>query len=196
MLSKLTLLGLHNYTDGAIWDQFYLPEGLDKEIAISEILRQAAEFSVLYVNPDFLKEEIGQFCKKWEHTFAKWYAALSEEYNPLWNVDAHISTADNRAESGTDSGQTGANGESTHQNAAYDSEQFKNAEKDINSATGTSFSTFSKTDNYHHEEYRRGNIGVTKSQDMLRDELDIRTWNIYQHIADIFCNELCICIYN
>ena len=196
MLSKLTLLGLHTYTDGKIWDDFYLPEGLDKETAISEILRQAAEFSILYANPEFLQKMIGQWCKKWEFTFEKWYAAINEEYNPLWNVDAHVSTSDNRSEAGSDSGQTGASGENTHLNAAYDSETFKNAEKDVNSASGSSSSSFSKTDNNKHEEYRRGNIGVTKSQDLLRDEINIRTWNLYSHIADIFCNELCICIYN
>lgn len=40
-----------------------------------------------------------------------------------------------------------------------------------------------------------GNIGVTTSQQMLQSELDIARWNLYEHIADLFCNEFCIMVY-
>ena len=40
-----------------------------------------------------------------------------------------------------------------------------------------------------------GNIGVTTSQQMLQSELDIARWNLYEHIADLFCQEFCIMVY-
>ena len=40
-----------------------------------------------------------------------------------------------------------------------------------------------------------GNIGVTTSQQMLQSELDIARWNLYEHIADLFCTEFCIMVY-
>ena len=40
-----------------------------------------------------------------------------------------------------------------------------------------------------------GNIGVTTSQQMLQSELDIATWNLYEHIADLFVTEFCIMVY-
>lgn len=40
-----------------------------------------------------------------------------------------------------------------------------------------------------------GNIGVTTSQRMLESELDIAKWNMYEHIADLFCQEFCIMVY-
>lgn len=46
-----------------------------------------------------------------------------------------------------------------------------------------------------HEAHLYGNIGVTTSQQMLRDELDIVTWNLYEHISDIFIDEFCILVY-
>lgn len=46
-----------------------------------------------------------------------------------------------------------------------------------------------------HEGHVHGNIGVTTSQQMLKAELDISSWNLYQHIADIFVEELCIMVY-
>lgn len=46
-----------------------------------------------------------------------------------------------------------------------------------------------------HEAHLYGNIGVTTSQQMLRDELDIVTWNLYEHISDIFIEEFCILVF-
>ena len=40
-----------------------------------------------------------------------------------------------------------------------------------------------------------GNIGVTTSQQMLRDELSVAEWNIYEHIKDLFMQDFCIMIY-
>lgn len=46
-----------------------------------------------------------------------------------------------------------------------------------------------------HEAHLYGNIGVTTSQQMLESELNIATWNLYEHISDIFIDEFCILIY-
>lgn len=203
MLSKLTLLGLHKYSDGDIWSDLTFPEGINKETAITEILRQCSEFCLLYPDMDYLKAAITAWGIKWYFTFEKWITVINTEYEPLWNLDVHIDISDDGSKGGNRSGTTGANtsinGANTHQNAAYDSEEFKNAEKDIQSNTssssGSSTEIWNETDGNDHEEYRRGNQGVTKSQDMLMDELNVRTWNIYSHIADIFANEFCITLY-
>lgn len=46
-----------------------------------------------------------------------------------------------------------------------------------------------------HEAHLYGNIGVTTSQQMLKDQLDVVTWNLYEHISDIFIDEFCILVY-
>ena len=53
------------------------------------------------------------------------------------------------------------------------------------------------TDNYTdiHNARLFGNIGVTTSQQMLQSELDIAHWNLYEHIADLFCQEFCVMVY-
>lgn len=48
-------------------------------------------------------------------------------------------------------------------------------------------------DTYNLRAY--GNVGVTTSQQMLEAELNIRRWNIYEQIADMFIEEFCIMIY-
>ena len=68
----------------------------------------------------------------------------------------------------------------------------------------TAFEANYSTDFYFKGEYHdfweivvvlSGNIGVTTSQQMLQSELDIARWNLYEHIADLFCSEFCIMVY-
>lgn len=203
MLSKLTLLGLHKYSDGDIWADLTFPEGINKETAIAEILRQCSEFCLLYPDMDYLKAAITAWGIKWYFTFEKWITVINTEYEPLWNLDVNVEFSDDGTKGGSRSGTTGANtsinGTNTHQNAAYDSDEFKNAEKDTqantSNSTGSSSETWSETDGNDHEEHRYGNQGITQSQQMLMSEINVRTWNIYSHIADIFANEFCITLY-
>ena len=40
-----------------------------------------------------------------------------------------------------------------------------------------------------------GNIGVTTTQQMIKEERDISDFNIYGYIADSFKNEFCVLVY-
>lgn len=227
MLSKLTLIGIHNYTNGAIWDDIELPEGLDKDILVNEILRKNGEFPVVWPDADFLKIQIDFFFKKWKHNFSRWVEAANEEYEALYNVDVTTTTTEegtneansatsgqnngtvNRSGSGTSNGTSGNT--STESKAAYDSNTFQNTKQIVDTGS-TSLSTSetgsettsatnseSMTSNSEHEilteEYKRGNQGLTMSQELLAAEYNIWLFNLYNQIADIFASEFCVCIY-
>ena len=227
MLSKLTLIGIHNYTNGAIWDDIELPEGLDKDILINEILRRNGEFSVVWPDADFLKIQIDFFFKKWKHNFSRWVEAANKEYEALYNVDVTTTTTEegtneaNSASSGQNNGTVSRSGSgtsngtsgntSTESKAAYDSNTFQNTKQIVDSGS-TSLSTSengsetssatnseSMTSNSEHEilteEYKRGNQGITMSQELLAAEYNIWLFNLYNQIADIFASEFCVCIY-
>lgn len=199
MLSKLTLMGLHNYTNGSIWDDIALPVGVDKDLLVSEILREAAEFPLLYPDEDFMKYQIQNFFKKWLHNFSKWWSVYNEAYNPLYNVDVKTTTEEHgvNAENSSSSGGGSVDTTITGQKAAYDSNDFQNADKQI-SATGTTNSQETEGNSSHDvaiTEIKQGNQGVTMTQEMWLMETDMWYWNLYKHIAEIFVNEFCICIY-
>lgn len=59
------------------------------------------------------------------------------------------------------------------------------------SSSGTNGNTESGT----HTGRIHGNIGVTTSQAMLKSELDLQYWNLYNHVADLFINELTTRVY-
>lgn len=63
------------------------------------------------------------------------------------------------------------------------------------SNSGTSSETLTHGEKIDHDAHLWGNIGVTTSQEMLKAELDVARFNLYDQIADIFCEEFCLMIY-
>lgn len=191
MLSKVTLVGLHNFSEGSIWDDIAIPEGLDKDVLISEIIREAAEFPLLYPDEDYMKLQIKSFFLKWQRNFEKWYSTYKRDYEALYNVDVITTTT----EKGTnvEHGSTSGGSTNTNRKASYESGAFQNASQDTLSAN--SISDGNSSHDVTTEEVKQGNQGVTMSQEMWLMEQDLWYWNLYKHIAEIFVNEFCICIY-
>ena len=46
-----------------------------------------------------------------------------------------------------------------------------------------------------HTAYLRGNIGITRTQEMINDELNLRKFDFYRYIADKYAHELLLVIY-
>lgn len=231
MLSKLTIAGFHNYSDGALWDNLFLPDGISKESFINEVLRQASEFPLLYPDLEFMKCQIGEFSKKWYRNFERWYAAYTAQYEALYNVDVkttfnddakdtdndlkHFDMKRNSETSGKSQGKSEGKNQS-HDNrgkAAYDAANYANLESTSDSAfsslsssesnsLSTSESEYHSESNSHSwehsqtsEEWKRGNYGTTMSQELLLAEYNAWLFNLYEHMAEIFVSEFCICIY-
>ena len=201
MQSKLTLIGLYNYDNTAL-DLLSFPEGIDKNLAISTILLRCGEFELLYPSLPFVKSLCDVWSKKHYRTFEKWVAALAVEYDPLNNYDRHEIYSD------THSGQDSTTGSitpaqttvtATESVSAYDSTGYQpkaqNTDSMVVNVAGSDSSTITHGEVISHEGHLYGNIGVTTSQEMLKAELDISRFSLYDQIADIFCEEFCLMIY-
>lgn len=207
MLSKLTMVGLYNYSKQTLFEQMELPTDIDKEVLISEILRQGAEFPVLYSDLEFMKAMIGAWSKKWYHNFDRMVKANKFEYEALYNLDVK-STRTEKGNNESASDLSGSNTSTSSGNrtvndskAAFDSTSLQptTAEQEFHSDTSGSGMTSHNEGTTSHEieevEIRQGNQGVTMSQEMLLAEYNAWLYNLYDHIASIFVNEFCICIY-
>ena len=89
-LSKITLIGMQQYflnIEQSLFDNLTVPEGIDKDTLVDNILLEGGEFEVLYGNPEFVRNAIGVWSKKWQRTFEKWVAVLAIDYSPLENYD-------------------------------------------------------------------------------------------------------------
>lgn len=111
-LAKMTLIGLINYYDNVdqsedtLFDNLNLPEGIDKNTVINNIIMKGGEFPILYPNAPYVRAYIGVWSNKWYRTFDKWYAALNLNYNPLHNYDRIENITDDITTSGSKTGST------------------------------------------------------------------------------------------
>lgn len=224
--SKITMIGMYNIMkhDGVdLFELLSLPNGIDKDTVVADILQTSSEFEVMYSSPQFIHDSIRYWSKKWFWTFDKWIKAINIKYQPLNNYDRHEEWTDNNTHSDDDTiknvGKTTdtASGESTlHddasselQKSAFDSSTYSPSEKTINQddsitvaktdTSGTSENDETRNNKGEfeniHKGYMYGNIGVTSSQDMLQQELDVAMFNLYDRITDIFIQEYCIPVY-
>ena len=194
MNAKLTVRGMYNF-DNSLFDNLTFPQGIDRDLAISRILNKTEEFCVVYSDFDYFKDRIGTWGKIWERTFEKWAEVLAIEYDPLYNYNRFEESDDNANShsSTTTSATTTSNTE--NKVSAYDSDAYSNKEK-VDSGANTSQGGVGDADSEnHHRAHLFGNIGVMSTQSMLKEQLDVVQWNLYEHISDLFLEEFCILIY-
>ena len=98
---NLSPLGLYNW-DQTIFDLMQIPEALDKDTLVDNLLAETAELEVLYPNPVVFKNLVGVWSAKQIDIWNRLYATTQYEYNPIENY--------NRYETGSDSG----TGRTTH----------------------------------------------------------------------------------
>lgn len=103
--ATMTMIGLYNY-DNTLFDNLTFPSGIDKNLAINQILMSCGEFELLYPNLEFMKYQIENWGKKNYFTFDKWVKALAEEFNPLYNYDRHEEYEDFRNRAASDKSTT------------------------------------------------------------------------------------------
>ena len=190
-LSKITIQSFNTWLDGKLFDEMILPDGIDKDVLIKNILLEGAEFEVMHSNPNFMAEAIGLWSQKYYRTFEKWVTALNIEYNPIENYDRTEEWHDNGKSTGTIN--TSQNDTVNTNTSAYDSSAYVPDAQSV--SNGSSNSTSNGTNTNDRTGRAHGNIGVTTSQQMLESELDIAKWNIYKHITDLFLQEFTIMVY-
>ena len=170
----LSIVGLYEY-DNNLFQGLQLPEGLDREAVINEILLQCAELEIVYPNIDIMKLAINTWSTANQYTWQKLYDTMVVEYNPIWNVDATVSI--DRDATGT--------GNATDAVKGFNSITWAESDKTDTSSTATEDVT----------ERRTGNIGVTTTQSMIEQERKIAEFNMISYIAQSFKQRFCLLIY-
>lgn len=170
----LSIMGLYEY-DNTLFQGLQVPEGVDQEAVINEILLQCAELEIVYPNIDIMKLAITTWSIANQYTWQKLYDTMVVEYNPIWNVDANVTIDRN----------TSGSGNATDAVKGFNSNTWAESDK-------TDTTSEAEEDVY---ERRTGNIGVTTTQQMLEQERKIAEFNMVSYIAQSFKQRFCLLIY-
>ena len=175
---KLTVVGLYNYNND-LFDRMIVPEGIDHDYLVQNILERAGDMPLLYPNYDFMESMIHVWSHNEQDVWEKLERTVQLDYNPIENynrtdeIDRDVSST----------------GESTGISAqtAFNSDSFKN--------TGKSTGNSTDTGNEKVRSRSYGNIGVTTSQQMIEQEREVAQFCTYDFITQSFIDRFCIEIY-
>ena len=214
----LSILGLY-YKDNTIFANMNLPtqfQAAAKKNAIRDnILMECCELEIIYPDPTFMKEAIKQWSAIELPVWQRMADAMDAEYNLLWNVDATIEETEN-----IDATKSGSNDRGI-QTTGTDTTETTGASTDSSTAFNTGSMTARDMSEVRNEEQltiseltadnsewleeneaentrtttRTGNIGVTSSQQLVTQELELAQNNIMRYIINSFKKRFCILVY-
>lgn len=164
--AKLSIMGLYNY-DPDIFAGFAVPDGMDRDVVINEILMQCAELELVYPSYNLMKLAINNWCKVESKIWNRLWATENLEYNPIWNVDGKV----------IERGTAGSVGSTKGYN---ETNWLDNAKMNAND---------------ERETIRTGNIGVTTTQSMIKEEREISEYSTIWYIVNSFKKRFCLMIY-
>ena len=89
MRATLDLLGIYKYHP-TLFNEFVIPEALDKETLTDNLLMESAEMEIIYPDADFLEAAIGSWSKKMIDVWNELFDTTQYDYNPIWNKDGTV----------------------------------------------------------------------------------------------------------
>ena len=206
--AKISVMGLYQWNSD-LFSLMSIPEGLELDVFVNNLLAEACELELLYPNYEVMKVLIGSWSAKclpiWEHL----YETTQYEYNPIENYNrtdtGRINRSNTRVHSGTDTETRTTNSQSDEYIAGFDSVPSGNNDGLVKNDRLEN--TGSGTNSLAHGEQiadngldttsltSKGNIGVTTTQKMIREEREIAEFNIYDKMIQDFIDRFCIVVY-
>lgn len=218
-----TLLGLYQIglqRNKNFFDKLTFPEGIDHDLAVTNILHNAGDFEVLYPDLDFMTDACEMFSKKWQRTFEKWLEVMSIEYEPLDNYDRKEAWSDSYSESGshslsssesmstsTQTSDSTSNSTNTDNDiSAFNASTLQNdTSATVNALTAGQSKNESKNQTMNalmegetkqtkldHRGRVHGNIGVMTTQSIYLEQWQLQKLNLYDEIYVLFAREFLI----
>ena len=174
-MATMSILGLYQW-DNTIFDAMVLPDQINKDTLVNNILDECAELEVLYTNPDFIKNAIGYWSLKRYHAWEKLQTVLYENYDPFINIKRDEVRTIEYDPNLTQTASTNAFNEGT------------GTERESVHQGGRSVTT----EHFHVE----GDSAITDAQDVAVKESKLRLeYDLYQIIIEEFKRRFCLLIY-
>ena len=164
--SRISILGLYNYNTD-IFSGFEVPDGMDRKTVINEILMQCAELELVYPSYNLMKIAINNWSKVEAKIWEKLWATENLEYNPIWNVDGRVIEKGKADSVGSTKGY--------NSNSWLDNSKLDAADE--------------------RETIRTGNIGVTTTQAMIKEEREVAEYSTIYYIVNSFKKRFCLMVY-
>ena len=169
--SNLSLRGLYLY-DNSLFDNLVVPDIIDKDVLITNLLAETSELEVLYPDSDYMKALIGYWSQKQLPIWQKYADTLGIEYDPL---DNYVKKTEHHGDNDSDS---------VDSVKGYNETEWVESDKNVSSG---------------HNNYNRtvtGNVGIRRFSNLINEEMEMREkYNLYDLLIRDFKLRFCILVY-
>lgn len=213
-MATMSILGLYEY-DPTIFDGLTLPTAADitheadkvsdpfvpdKQTFIKWLCLQLAEVSLVYASAPVVKSMISIWSDVRLPVWKAVYNTLLYKYNPIWNKDGKIVeehdltiTDDYKVKDM----KTEHDGNVANEVTGYDSNTYSPNTRQVLETADTQNGS---TNNVHTDKgtvtrTEGGNIGVTMTQEMIRQQRDVVEFNLYDYILQDFKQQFCVMVW-
>lgn len=179
----------------------------DRQVAIDYILMSCGELSLVYSDPVYLRYAIRSWTARRFPVWAELYNTMIYRYNPIWNKDGSftetrdLSRSENEQTAGSVNSSGSTDADLRGNVTAYDTNSYSPYDQQIQDITtgshadhsgsrdeaGTEKETVTRTE--------KGNIGVTTTQQMIKEQREIAGFSLYDVIMQDFKTEFCVMVY-
>lgn len=191
-------------------------DDLDVDLLKSVIVERCGLLEPLYSEPETMKQVISIWFRSHQWNIAHIIELVKTAYNPLENYDRREdltrgkTDTRNRSESRTqeysENGDITTNEETERKVAAFNTSAYSPADQTVSDSStqsetngetsGSTTGNEAGSENEHAVNYIHGNIGVTTTQAMFLEELNLLGgFNAYQFIAEMFSRDLMLSIW-
>ena len=197
--ATLSIAGLYSFNTH-LFDDMALPEELDRDTVVANILMETEGLEALYIDVPFLMQAIKFWSKGMLHKWQKLYETTQFDYNPIWNKDGvriHTEIEDVHSERDNNVADS-SNSTSNNFGSGFNTGSgLTNRERDV-VQNGGNVKTDDDTTSHlerEHKDIEQGNIGVTSTQQLIKEEREVDNFNIYAVIVQDFKKKFCIQVY-
>lgn len=207
MTATLSIRGLL-VNNPNLLDGWTLPASVPLDRLTAALLQECSELELLFPDPYIFKKLTDAWTVRKLPGWQRAYAAMIANYNPIHNFDRTETYTDTESgnESRTDrvTGSGTQNGGVTTEKkvSAYNENTYQPAEKDQTTQNASSSSNVTDTltatngRTLSHSAHLAGNIGITTSQQMVTDEINLSTMlDLTALIVKDFKAEFCLLVY-
>ena len=195
----LSIAGLYSFNDH-LFDDMYIPESLDRDTVVASIIMETEGLEALYVDIPFMMDAIKYWSITMKHKWDKLVASMNFEYNPIWNKDGtrtHTETEDKSSERDETVADSTASTSNNFGAGFNTTSGLTNRERDTvqNSGQVKTDDDLKESTKRESKDVEQGNIGVTSTQQLIKEEREVADINIYSIIAKDFKHKFCIQVY-
>ena len=213
-MATMSILGLYNY-DPTVFDGLTIPTAADitdeadkvsdpfvpdKQTLISYICMQLAEMELVYTKPEIVKTMIGIWSSVRLPVWKAIYNTLLYKYNPIWNKDGEIIEDHDLTiedDYNVTNLKTEHDGNVANEVTGYDTNTYSPNTRQV---VDTSDTQNGNTNNVHTDtgtitRTEHGNIGVTMTQEMIRQQREVVEFNLYDYILQDFKAQFCVAVW-